>query len=132
MPRWRQSVRRCLLAVLPLACLLVSVPAHGYVDLAPTLARVISESERIILVEVAAFSREKHVLVLKEVRAMRGALSSEAIRHVVAPAEGAAVPRHILRWTPAGSQGVLFVSHNTALVCVGEGWYQVSASGGDV
>jgi hypothetical protein len=102
------------------------------VDLAPTLARVISDSEKIALVEVTAYSREKHVLVLKEARALRGALDSEPIRHVVSPVEGAAVPRHILRWAVPGNQAVLFVSRNTALVCVGEGWYQASASGGGV
>ena len=32
----------------------------------------------------------------------------------------------------ARAQAVLFLSRNTALVCVGRGWYQVQASGGGV
>ena len=39
------------------------------------------------------------------------------------------IPRQILQWAAPGARGVLFASRNTALVCVGQGWYQVRTSG---
>ena len=120
---------RSSLIVLLLIGLCLTTPAHAYVDLAPTLAKVISDSKKIAVVEVVEFNREKRVVVLKEIRSLKGESSSELIRHEVAASEGAAIPRQILQWAAPGARGVLFASRNTALVCVGQGWYQVRASG---
>ena len=89
---------RSSLIVLLLICLCLTAPAQAYVDLAPTLAKVISDSKKIAVVEVVEFSREKRVLVLKEIRLLKGESSSEPIRHEVAASEGAAIPRQILQW----------------------------------
>ena len=78
--------------------LCLTAPAHAYVDLAPTLAKVISDSKKIAVVEVVEFNREKRVVVLKEIRSLKGESSSERIRHEVAVSEGAAIPRQILQW----------------------------------
>ena len=115
--------------VLLLIGLCLTVPAHAYVDLAPTLAKVIADSKKIAVVEVVEFNREKHVVVLKEIRLLKGESSAEPIQHDVTAAEGAAIPRQILQWAAPGARGVLFVSRNAALVCVGHGWYQVRTSG---
>ena len=40
-----------------------------------------------------------------------------------------AIPRQILTWASPGARCVLFTSRTTALVCVGQGWYQVQSSG---
>src|SRR5207249_2964496 len=64
----------------------------------------------------------------KEARALKGDLSSDPVRHEVASTQGGAVPRQILTWAAPGARGVLFASRNTALVCVGQGWYQVQAA----
>jgi HEAT repeat protein len=120
---------RSSLIVLLLICLCLTAPAQAYVDLAPTLAKVISDSKKIAVVEVMDFSREKHVLVLKEIRLLKGESSSDPIRHEVSESEGAAIPRQILQWAAPGARGVLFTSRNTGLVCVGRGWYQVRSPG---
>ena len=122
------SSRRSFVVLL-LICLGLTVPAHAYVDLAPTLAKVIADSKTIAVVEVVEFNREKHVVVLKEIRLLKGESSAEPIQHDVTAAEGAAIPRQILQWAAPGARGVLFVSRNAALVCVGRGWYQVRTSG---
>jgi len=114
--------------VLALVWLFPTAPSHAYVDMAPTLSKVISDSGRIALVEVVDFSREKHVAILKEVRALKGELSSEPVRHEVASDRGT-VPRQVLQWAEPGARGVLFVSGGVSLMCVGRGWYQVHASG---
>ena len=64
-----------------------TVPAHAYVDLVPTLAKVITDSKKIAVVEVVEFNRERHVVVLKETRLLKGEGSAEPIQHDVRPAE---------------------------------------------
>ncbi len=123
------SIVRSLLVVFPLLCLGLTTPSLAYIDLAKTLSSVISDSKKIVLVEVVEFSREKRELVLKEVRALQGELSLDPIRHEVASADGAAIPRQILQWAAPGARGVLFTSRSAALICVGPGWYQVRSSG---
>jgi len=118
-----------LLAVLPLVCLGLATRSHAYIDLAPTLAKIITDSKKIALVEVVKFDRKQHTLILKEVRALKGEISSEQTKHDVVSIEGAAIPRQILQWAAPGARGILFTSRNTALVCVGEGWYQARMSG---
>lgn len=114
-----------LLVIYLLISLYVATPAHAYIDLAPTLTKIVSNSNKIALVEVVNFDRENRVLELKEVRVLKGEPSSELVRHEVASAEKGTVPRPILQWATPGSRAVLFVSRNISLVCIGQGWYQV-------
>ena len=129
MNRYRKSSFRGALAILPLICLGWTTPSHAYIDLAPTLAKVMTDSKSIAVVEVTEFDRAKHIVVLKEVCALKGELATDPIRHEVASDEGAVIPRHILQWAGPGARAVLFASRNTALVCVGQGWYQARAVG---
>jgi hypothetical protein len=119
--------RRPLL--LTLACLCLGGQAQAFVDLAPTLVKVISDSQKIQLVEVVQFNLEQHTLVLKGVRAIKGDLDGNPIQHDVAAAGGSLVPRAIQQWAGPGARGVLFISRTTELLCLGEGWYAVRSSG---
>ena len=111
------------------AFLFFTPSADAYIDLAATLPRIISDSQRIVVVEVVELNREKQGLVLKEVRVLKGELSAEPIRHIVAQGEGATIPRKILTWATPGARAIAFTSRNNALVCLGEGWYQVNSTG---
>ncbi len=110
-------------------CLLSVLPARGYVDLAPTLARVIRESQTITLVEVDVFSRERGVIILKKVRDLKGETGKEPLKHEVIRARESTVERSILEWADPGRRGVVFVTGRTVLVCLGEAWYQVHTTG---
>ena len=114
-------------AIVAAAPLLLAVPSWGYVDLAPTLARIIGDSTKISVVEVGTFDRATRMLTLKEVRTLKGTASTDVVRHDVGPADGGAVPRQVKSWATPGSRGVLFASRTTSLVCTGEGWYLVRA-----
>jgi hypothetical protein len=118
-----------MLTAIALVCVGVASQAGAYVDLAPTLGRVLREARQIALVEVAQFRRENGALLLKKVRDLRGHSGPEPLRHQVMNLEESRVPRHVLEWAEPGRRGVLFVAGNTTLVCVGQGWYQVHASG---
>jgi HEAT repeat protein len=102
--------------------------AWAYIDLAPTLGRIVGDSQQIAIIEVDKFSRDKGAVILKKVRDLKEKVDAEPIRHQVVATPGAAVPRDILEWAGPGQRGVLFVSGNTTLVCMGRNWYQVQSS----
>jgi HEAT repeat protein len=129
MNRNRNSLLPGASIIMLLICVVLSTPARAYVDLAPTLAKVMTDSKTITAVEVKEFDRGKHIVILKEIRALKGELSGVAIRHEVVADEKAAIPRPILQWASPGAPAVLFGSRNTALVCIGQGWYQARLAG---
>jgi len=129
MLRHTRLLVQSLLVALVLMYLWPAAPVLSYIDLAPTLSKIIAESDRIALAEVVQYSREKSVVVLKEVHTMKGASSPDLIRHRVGTAGGATIPRPIMQWATPGARCVLFSSPKTTLVCQGQGWYQVHALG---
>jgi HEAT repeat protein len=119
---------RVLAIALAVAILSPAARCEAYVDLAPTLARVVRESQTITVAEVDRFSRDKGVVLLKSVRNLKGEAPAEPIKHQVMKAGESAVPARILDWAEPGRRCVVFVSANVTLVCLGQGWYQVQAS----
>jgi len=53
-------------------CLFPAASLGAYVDLAPTLARVVREAQTITVAEVDRFSPEKGAVLLKKVRDLKG------------------------------------------------------------
>jgi HEAT repeat protein len=119
-----------LLGLVAIVNLIAVIPARAYIDLAPTLSKVISDSRGIAVVDVVSFDRARHEIVMKEIRALKGELSSDTVTHDVLPTESATIPRSILQWAAPGARGVLFTSRTTALVCFGNGWYQARSATG--
>lgn len=126
----RRIHRLTLTALLAASGVLIARPAHAYVDLAPTLSRVILDSQSVALVEVVSFNRDSHVLVLKVLRSFKGDVPDAALTQDVSgessDAHPGAVARPILQWASPGAHAVLFGSRSAALVCLGTGWYQVN------
>ncbi len=113
------------------ACLGVASQSRAYIDLAPTITKVIGDSQKISVVEVVSLNESTHVLTLKEVRTLKGTASQDPILHNVASSDGNMIPPAIVQWADAGARGVLFSSRTTSLLCFGEGWYQAKSSGGE-
>ena len=131
MLRSKKSIMSTLFGIAVAFMYLCLAPAvYAYIDMAPTLSKIIADSKGIAVVEVLEFDRANHLVVFKAVRPLKGEIPTDPIRHDVASAEGGAIPRSILQWAGPGARAVLFVSRNTALVCVGQGWYQARASEG--
>lgn len=99
--------------------------ALAYVDLAPTLTKILADAKRIVVVEVVSFDRDQHSIEFKEIRALKGQLSTENARHLVASSASGSIPLQINQWAEPGAEAVLFGARNSALICVGEGWYAV-------
>jgi hypothetical protein len=129
MNRHRNSFLPGALIVMTLICLGPATLSHAYIDMAPTLAKVMTDAKSIAVVEVTEFDRAKHIVVLKEIRALKGELMGGPIRQDVALDEHAIIPRPILQWASPGARAVLFASRSTALICVGQGWYQTRLPG---
>lgn len=120
-----RKINRISAVVLVLVMTLSASVSQAYIDLAPTLAKIIGESRTIAVVEVVEFNRDQHTVTLRPISTLKGEALAEQIRHDVAPADGGAIPRPIMQWAAPGARGVLFGSRATSLVCIGQGWYQV-------
>jgi HEAT repeat protein len=123
MNRSRKLFVSYLLAI-PVICMSMATVSRGYVDLAPTLGKIIKQSPSITLVEVVDFNRTTHTVTLRVVRSIKGAPPAESIQQVLLPSQGAATPRPIAQWASPGARGVLFSAANSSLLCFGTGWYQ--------
>jgi HEAT repeat protein len=102
--------------------------AGAYIDLAPTLPKIISDSATITVVEVKGFDHGSRSVTLAPVEALKGSAGPE-VKHTLAAA-GEAVPLQLLRWATPGNRGVLFAAKTRGLVCIGTAWYAVRLSGG--
>ena len=112
-------------------CLGLVSQSWAYIDLAPTITKIIGDSQKISVVEVTGFNESTHVLTLKDVKTLKGTAGQDPILHNVASPDGNVVPPAIVQWAEVGARGVLFSSRTTALLCFGEGWYQAKSSGGE-
>ena len=108
--------------------LLPAGTGYAYVDLAPTLGRIVRESQTITLAEVDRYSPEKGAVILKKVRDLKGTTGADPIKQLLMRANESGVDRSILEWAAPGRRCVLFVTGKTGIICVGQGWYQVGAS----
>src|SRR3954468_7768732 len=123
----RLSISKTKWAILALTIAVSSLatPAQAYVDLAPTLAKIIADSRSISVVQVTEFNREARTITYKEIKNLKGDKLTGPLVHQVAATPTAAIPRPVMKWAEVGAQGVLFSGRATAIVCVGEGWYPV-------
>ncbi len=127
--RPKKMTRAFLTAV---SLLSLATAAHGYIDLAPTLPKIVGNSPTIALVEVAGYDPVTHSITLKPLQAYKGVIGTDLITHRLAPADGV-VPGQIVQWAVPGSRAVIFQTKTSlvgsTLVCFGTGWYQVTSSG---
>ena len=107
--------------------LLSGLEARAYVDLAPTLGRIVRESQTIIVAEVDRFSPEKGAVILKKVRDLKGQLEASPIKHSLVRSGESGVDWPILEWAAPGRRCVVFLAGKAAVVCLGEVWYQAAA-----
>jgi hypothetical protein len=127
-PRLKRRTFRLALAC---CCLGLVNQLGAYIDLAPTLSKIIGDSQKVSIVEVAGFNPTTHVLTLKEVRVLKGASNQAPVLHNVGSSDGNIVPPAIVQWAEPGARGVLFSTRVTSLLCLGDGWYQAKSSGGE-
>jgi HEAT repeat protein len=101
--------------------------ADAYIDLAPTLSFTVSESPRIIAIEVTAADLANRSVTFKEISAIKGKLS-ESNTGTIYLFDGQSLPTQLAQWATPGSRAVLFGSAGRGLLCIGTEWYAARVS----
>src|SRR5690348_3975853 len=111
-------MHRRIIATFALASLILVTRANAYVDLAPTLGKIVTDSQKIAIIEVTQVNPENNTLLVKETRILKGGIdpNPQSVQHIIAPTNSAAIPRHILQWARPGAHAVLFINGNNSLV----------------
>jgi HEAT repeats len=106
-----------------------TLPARAYIDIQPTLGRIINESQWIALVRVEKVSRAKRAIIYSKVTDLRGKWPGDgaAIRHQLTDGDPPRPPRELLDWAQPGRAAVIFAGRHGALVCTGQSWYRTAA-----
>ena len=116
---------RPMLLLCALAVAASSTPrASAYIDISPTLGRIILESHNIALVQVEKTHRDKRIVIYRKLADLRGTLADGPIKHQLTDGHPPREPRHILDWAAPGQAAVVFAYRGTMLVCTGASWYE--------
>src|SRR5262245_48330026 len=102
-------------------------PSQAFVDFSPTLGKVISQSDHIVVLEVDRVNREKQVLVLKRVAELKGRGAPEVVKHQISDGFHARQSRTILDAAEPGEMAVCLQSGRQSLTYIGGYWYHCAA-----
>src|SRR5689334_330485 len=114
-----------------LACMLLPIGgvlaapgiAHGYIDVIPTLGRLIAESRLIVVLEVEKVDRQQRVILFRESDVLANLDKADVppkIRHQVAAGLHPREPKQILDWAQPGRTAVSFITDKLAVTCIGD------------
>jgi HEAT repeat protein len=115
-----------MLVLLSVWCVLPA-PVMAYIDVTPTLGRIINQSDHIILLRVAKVSLEKRAILFEKVIDLKGQSAGGPIRHQITDGLHPREPATILDWVEPGQMAMCFQSGKIAEVCIGHYWYECSA-----
>ena len=110
--------------VIWIALLIAGFPARAYIDITPSLGRVIGECQWIAVVEVEKVNPERRAIIYSKITDLKGKLPLSTIRHQLTDGHPPRPPRELLDWARPGERAVLFVTPRVALLCTGQTWYQ--------
>src|SRR5579862_3630512 len=114
--------RPILFAVLLSAAYVASVQA--YIDVTPTLGRLIGDSTNIVLLRLERVNPEKRALLFKKVADLKGTSSDKPVRHLITAGLHPREPALIMEWAEPGQLALCFHNGKVAEVCVGNYWYE--------
>jgi HEAT repeat protein len=102
-------------------------PSPAFVDFSPTLGKVISQSDHIVVLEVDTVSREKQVIIFKRIAELKGEGSPEVVKHRITDGFHVRQSRTILDWAEPGEIAVCLQSGRQSLTYIGGYWYHSAA-----
>ncbi len=111
------------------ALLFTSQSAHAFIDVIPTLGRVISEARLIVVLQVERVDREKRIILYRVGEVLTNPDQVEVpakIRHQIASGLHPRESKEILDWAQPGRTAVCFVNGKLAVTCIGDTWYESS------
>lgn len=96
----------------------IASAAHAYIDVTPSLGRLIKESDRIVALRVEKVIREKQAVVYKRVSDLKGKPAADTLKHLL-------TDDRLLDWAEEGKTAVAFMAPGgPCLVCMGYSWYE--------
>ncbi len=109
--------------------LLASTPAHGYIDIIPSLGRIVADARAIVVLKVEKVDRDKRIVVYRVAETL---LNTDQIAFPVKmrlqigaglhPKE----PKQILDWAKPGKMAVCLIAGHVAVTCIDKDWYEAS------
>src|SRR5262245_14292486 len=103
------------------------IPAQAFVDFSPTLGKVISQSDHIVVLEVDKVNRERQVIVFKSVAELKGQGAPEVVKHQITDGFHVRQSRTVLDWAEPGEMAVCLQSGRQSLTYIGGYWYHCAA-----
>jgi HEAT repeat protein len=104
-----------------------AAPARAYIDVTPTLGRLVKDSSNIVLLRVERVSREKRVILYRKVADLKGHSAGDPIRHQLTGGFHPREPAAILDWAEPGRLAVTFHDGKVSQTCIGRYWYECTA-----
>lgn len=121
-------MRNSLLSTLVLLGVIgTPTPSQAFVDFSPTLGKVISQSDHIVVLEVERVSREKQVIIFKRIAELKGDGSPAIVKHHITDGFHVRQSRTILDWAEPGEIAVSLQCGRLSLTYIGGYWYQCAA-----
>ncbi len=116
-------------------CVLVALtwlasPARAYIDVTPTLGRLLKDSSTVVLLRVEQVSREKRIIIYRKVADLKGHHPTEQVKHQITDGFHPREPASILDWAEPGQLAISFHNGVVAETCIGKYWYESAAGAG--
>jgi HEAT repeat protein len=122
----KMSCRGVWLFIVLVPCILpTSAPA--YIDVSPTLGRLVNDSASIVLLEVEKASPEKRIIIYRKVADLKGSYPQQQVKHLLSSGLHPREPASILDWAEPGRRAVMFHTGTVAQTCTGKDWYECVA-----
>lgn len=104
-----------------------ATPARAYIDVTPTLGRLVNDASNVVVLQVEKVSREKRVIIYKKVADLKGQHPGEEVKHQITDGFHPREPASILDWAEPGQVAITFHNGKVAETCIGRYWYECSA-----
>lgn len=101
--------------------------SQAFIDFSPTLGKVISQSDHIVVLEVDKVNREKQVIIFKRIAELKGKDSPEVMKQQITDGFHPRQSRTILDWAEPGEIAVCLQSGRQSLTYIGGYWYHSAA-----
>jgi hypothetical protein len=111
-----------------LVLLLVAQPGRAHIQVSYSLARIISDSSNVLLMNIEKVDREKNLIIYRKIRDIKGTHPGEVIKHDIGKRGYSAVEwQNVMQSVEVGRKAVMFYGGGIGEICTDRYWYQARA-----
>jgi HEAT repeat protein len=122
-------MKRILGALLAWAALAPTV--KGYIDVTPTLGRLINDSSNIVVLRVEKVHLPMGAILFQKVADLKGHDPADKVKHKITAGLHPREPATVLEWAEPGQLAIGFRNGNVVEICLGRYWYECYAGKDD-